>query len=186
VGNWCSIIAPFHQNVPQTEYQIIIEPKMSFGTGHHQTTYMMITAMKDMVLEGKSVLDMGSGTGILAILAKKMKASYVEAIDIEEWAVENCEENGLRNNVVFDVSLGGKEQISDVEFDVILANINLNILLDQLKDYARSIKINGVLALSGFLSVDEEQITEAAENAGFILDKKYSKNNWLCLTFSKK
>ncbi len=186
VGNWCSIVAPFHQNVPQTKYQIIIEPKMSFGTGHHQTTYMMIAAMKEMILEGKSVLDMGSGTGILSILAKKMKASYVEAIDIEEWAVENCKENGLRNNVIFEVSLGGKEQISDVKFDVILANINLNILLDQLQDYARSIKLNGVLVLSGFLSVDEEHITKVAEDVGFILDRKYSKDNWLCLAFSKK
>lgn len=186
VGDWCSIIAPFHQNVPQTEYQIIIEPKMSFGTGHHQTTYMMITAMKDMVLANKKVLDMGSGTGILAILAKKMEASYVEAIDIEEWAVENCEENGLRNNVVFDVSLGGKEKISETAFDVILANINLNILLDQLDVYASRIKQGGKLALSGFLSVDEEQITKAAEDVGFIRDNKYSKDNWLCLAFSKK
>ena len=186
VENWCSIIAPFHQNVPQTEYQIIIEPKMSFGTGHHQTTYMMVSSMREMDIKGKSVLDMGSGTGILAILAKKMNASFVEAIDIEEWAVENCIENSKRNNVSFDVKLGGKEMISNKEFDVILANINLNILLDQLNIYADNIKQGGVLALSGFLSVDEEIITKAAFDAGFLFNKKYSKDNWLCLAFSKK
>ncbi len=186
VENWCSIIAPFHQNVPQTEFQIIIEPKMSFGTGHHQTTYMMVNAMREMKLEGKSVLDMGSGTGILAILAKKMKASFVEAIDIEEWAVENCIENSERNDVSFDVKLGGKEMISNKEFDVILANINLNILLDQLNVYSDNIKQGGILALSGFLSVDEEIITKAAIEAGFLFNKKYSKDNWLCLAFSKK
>ena len=119
VENWCSIIAPFHQNVSQTEFQIVIEPKMSFGTGHHQTTYMMVSAIKELSLEGKSVLDMGSGTGILAILAKKMKASFVEAIDIEEWAVENCIENSKRNNVSFDVKLGGKELITHMDFDFI-------------------------------------------------------------------
>jgi ribosomal protein L11 methyltransferase len=186
VENWCSIIAPFHQNVPQTEFQIIIEPKMSFGTGHHQTTYMMVNAMREMDLNGKTVLDMGSGTGILAILAKKMKASFVEAIDIEEWAVENCIENSKRNNVSFDVKLGGKEMISSLKFDVILANINLNILLDQLNVYAENIKQAGVLLLSGFLSVDEEVFTKAAEDAGFVFNKKYSKDNWLCLAFSKK
>ena len=186
VENWCSIIAPFHQNVFQTEFQIVIEPKMSFGTGHHQTTYMMVSAIKELNLEGKSVLDMGSGTGILGILAKKMKASFVEAIDIEEWAVENCIENSKRNNVSFDVKLGGKELITHMDFDVILANINLNILLDQLGVYSSHIKKGGVLVLSGFLSVDEEIITKASFENGFSLRKKYLKDNWLCLAFSKK
>lgn len=186
VENWCSIIAPFHQNVSQTEFQIVIEPKMSFGTGHHQTTYMMVNAIKELNLEGKSVLDMGSGTGILAILAKKLNASFVEAIDIEEWAVENCIENSKRNNVSFDVKLGGKELITYLNFDVILANINLNILLDQLDVYSSNIKKGGVLVLSGFLSVDEEIITQASIKNGFSLIKKYLKDNWLCLAFSKK
>lgn len=186
VENWCSIIAPFHQNVSQTEFQIVIEPKMSFGTGHHQTTYMMVNAIKELNLEGKSVLDMGSGTGILAILAKKLNASFVEAIDIEEWAVQNCIENSKRNNVSFDVKLGGKELITHLNFDVILANINLNILLDQLDVYSSNIKKGGVLVLSGFLSVDEEIIIQASIKNGFSLIKKYLKDNWLCLAFSKK
>ena len=186
VGNWCSIIAPFHKNVPQTEYQIIIEPKMSFGTGHHQTTYMMIEAIKEMKLEGKSVLDMGSGTGVLAILSKKMNASFVEAIDIQEWAVQNCIENSKRNNVSFNVKLGGKEVISNIKFDIILANINLNILLDQLDVYSKNIKEGGILLLSGFLSINEDVIKEAAIKIGFSFKKKYIKDNWLCLVFSKK
>ena len=186
VDNWCSIIAPFHQNISQTEFQIVIEPKMSFGTGHHQTTYMMVKAIKELNLEGKSVLDMGSGTGILAILAKKMNASYVEAIDIDEWAVENCIENSKRNNVSFDVKLGGKELIANMNFDIILANINLNILLDHLDVYSSNLKKGGVLVLSGFLSFDEEIIKKASIKNGFSLRKKYLKDNWLCLAFSKK
>lgn len=186
VEDWCSIVAPFHQNVPQTEYQVIIEPKMSFGTGHHQTTYMMVDAMREMNLEGKDLLDMGSGTGILAILAKKMKANYVEAIDIEDWAVENCVENCERNGVEMIVKLGGKEQISSKQFDVILANINRNILLDQIQDYANNINTGGTLAMSGFLFEDENIISEAAHAVGFSSEKKYTKDNWLCLVFSKK
>ena len=186
VDNWCSIIAPFHQNISQTEFQIVIEPKMSFGTGHHQTTYMMVKAIKELNLEGKSVLDMGSGTGILAILSKKMNASYVEAIDIDEWAVENCIENSKRNNVSFDVKLGGKELITNMNFDIILANINLNILLEHLDVYSSNLKKGGVLVLSGFLSFDEEIIKQASIKNGFSLRKKYLKDNWLCLAFSKK
>lgn len=185
VGSWCSIVAPFHQNVPETTHQIIIEPKMSFGTGHHQTTYMMVSAMKEIQIEGANVLDMGCGTGILGILAKKMKANYVEGIDIEDWAVENSVENCKRNDVEMEVKLGGKEQINSTNFDVVLANINRNILIDQLLSYAKCIKKNGILLLSGFLSDDEEIILKESMKSGFKLTKKYSKDNWLCLQFLK-
>jgi len=186
VGNWCSILAPFHQNTFETKYSIVIEPKMSFGTGHHETTFMMVQGMQDLNLENKDVLDMGSGTGVLGILAKKMGASYVEAIDIEEWAVENCLENAQTNQVELNVKLGGKELISNTKFDVILANINRNILIDQMSVYASHLKPGGNLFLSGFLTDDEQTITDCAKSQNLALLKKLNKENWLCLTFTKK
>lgn len=186
VGNWCTIKAPFHKLQSSTTHCVVIEPKMSFGTGHHETTYMMVENMQKLNLDGKKVLDMGSGTGVLAILAKKMKANAVTAIDIEEWAVENCSENATMNNVSFEIKLGGKEQISAKDYDVILANINRNILADQMSTYSESLKSNGKLLLSGFLSDDEAYITDIAQNNNFTFASKAQKENWLCLTFSKK
>ncbi len=185
VGNWCSILAPFHQNEFETQHTVVIEPKMSFGTGHHETTFMMVQAMEDLNLNGLDVLDMGSGTGVLAILAKKMKANYVEAIDIEDWAVENCKENATNNDVELVVKLGGKEQISEMQFDVILANINRNILIDQMEPYSKHLKSGGKLFLSGFLSEDENTITDCAISNNFAPLKKHKKENWLCLGFTK-
>ena len=185
VGNWCSIMAPFHQNKFETEHTVVIEPKMSFGTGHHETTYMMVQALENLSLNGLKVLDMGSGTGVLAILAKKMQANYVEAIDIEDWAVENCIENAEKNNVELNIKLGGKEQISDKKFDVILANINRNILIDQMPLYAKHINAGGTLFLSGFLSDDELTISDCAKSNNFSPFKKFKKENWLCLGFTK-
>ena len=186
VENWCAILAPFHQNTFNTKHSVVIEPKMSFGTGHHETTFMMVLAMKELVLKDKDVLDMGSGTGVLAILAKKMESNYTEAIDIEEWAVENCVENAYKNNTEFIIKLGGKEQISDQPFDVILANINRNILIDQMSIYATRLKTGGKLLLSGLLTDDENTITDCANAQSLELTKKLNKENWLCLTFTKK
>ncbi len=186
VGNWCSILAPFHQNEFDTKHKIYIEPKMSFGTGHHETTFMMVQVMENLDLKGKSVLDMGSGTGVLAILAKKMQAQYVEAIDIEDWAVQNCIENASINNVKLEVKLGGKEQISKNVFNVILANINRNILIDQMATYADHLDIGGELFISGFLTEDEEIISNCAFQNNLIQLKKLKKENWLCLAFIKK
>lgn len=186
VGNWCSILAPFHQNKFNTQHTVVIEPKMSFGTGHHETTFMMVQGMESLDLKGKDVLDMGSGTGVLAILAKKMEAQYVEAIDIEDWAVENCIENATNNQVKLEVKLGGKEQISDKTFDVVLANINRNILLDQMTLYADHLKPGGKLFLSGFLTEDETTILNCAIKNNFAPLKKLNKENWLCLAFTKK
>ena len=164
VENWCAILAPFHQNTFNTKHSVVIEPKMSFGTGHHETTFMMV----------------------LAILAKKMESNYTEAIDIEKWAVENCVENAYKNNTEFIIKLGGKEQISDQLFDVILANINRNILIDQMSIYATRLKTGGKLLLSGFLTDDENTITDCANAQSLELTKKLNKENWLCLTFTKK
>ena len=186
VGNWCSILAPFHQNEFDTQHTVVIEPKMSFGTGHHETTFMMVQGMESLDLNGKDVLDMGSGTGVLAILAKKMGAGYVEAIDIEDWAVENCIENASNNQVELNVKLGGKEQIGEKVFDVVLANINRNILLDQMALYSEHLKPGGTLFLSGFLTEDEETISNCAISNNFSPLKKLNKENWLCLAFTKK
>ena len=185
VGTWCSIIAPFHQNKFNTKHTIIIEPKMSFGTGHHETTFMMVQSLEELELNNKKVLDMGSGTGVLAILTKKMGAKYVEAIDIEKWAVSNCKENAFTNGVELSIKLGGKEQISNNKFDVVLANINRNILIDQMDLYAKALKINGTLFLSGFLTKDEKAISDCAIRNGFRPLKKFNKENWLCLAFTK-
>ena len=186
VGNWCSILAPFHKDIYNTQHSIIIKPQMSFGTGHHETTFMMVETMKTIDVNNKKVLDMGTGTGILAILAKKMGAEYVEAIDIERDAIHNCIENASNNNVDLVTKLGGKEHIEKKYFDVILANINRNILLDQMELYSAKLKKGGNLLLSGFLSGDEEKIITSANNNDLHLTHKKNKENWLCLAFTKK
>ena len=186
IGNWCSILAPFHKEIYNTQHNIIIKPQMSFGTGHHETTFMMVETMKTIDLNKKKVLDMGTGTGILAILSKKMGAGYVEAIDISCDAIHNCIENASNNNVDLVTKLGGREQIDNKNYDVILANINRNILLNQMALYSTKLKKGGDLLLSGFLSEDEEKIITSANNNDLHLSHKKNKENWLCLAFTKK
>ena len=186
VGIWCSILAPFHKDIYNTQHTIIIKPQMSFGTGHHETTFMMVEAMKTVDIKNKKILDMGTGTGILAILSKKMGADYVEAIDIASDAIHNCIENASNNNVDLVTKLGGKEQIDNKNYDVILANINRNILLNQMALYSTKLKKGGDLLLSGFLSEDEEKIITSANNNDLHLSHKKIKENWLCLAFTKK
>tara|TARA_B100001778_G_scaffold30965_1_gene22433 strand:- start:2156 stop:2989 length:834 start_codon:yes stop_codon:yes gene_type:complete len=186
VGDWCSILAPFHKNVYNTKYTIIIKPQMSFGTGHHETTFMMVETMKSVDLKNKKLLDMGTGTGILAILGRKLGADYVEAIDISDDAIKNCAENASINNVNLVTKLGGKEQIENKKYDVILANINRNILLDQMSLYSEKLNTNGNLLLSGFLASDEEIILTSASQNNLHLVHKKNKENWLCLAFIKK
>ena len=186
VGDWCSILAPFHKNVYNTKYTIIIKPQMSFGTGHHETTFMMVETMKSVDLKNKKLLDMGTGTGILAILGRKLGADYVEAIDISDDAIKNCAENASINNVNLVTKLGGKEQIENKKYDVILANINRNILLDQMSLYSEKLNTNGNLLLSGFLAGDEEIILTSANQNNLHLVHKKNKENWLCLAFIKK
>ena len=146
------IKASFHQNLPQSLYEIIIDPKMSFGTGHHSTTALMIKMMITMDFKNKDVLDMGCGTGVLAILAHKLGASHVSAVDIDEWAVNNAKENLQHNSIKnFEIWQGGAETLTNNKFDVILANINRNILVNDMPAYANSLKKGGLLILSGFL-----------------------------------
>lgn len=183
VDNTVSVRAPFHEN-PNLQYDIIIEPKMSFGTGHHETTHMMIQHLINMDLEGKKVLDMGCGTGILAIFSEMKGARPIDAIDIDNWcylnSLENVERNGCKHISVYE---GDAQLLEGRKYDVIIANINRNILLNDMHTYAKSLKPNGVLLLSGFYNIDIPAIEEACVQYMLKLDGKLEKNNWVSLKF---
>jgi len=183
VDDEVSIRAPFHKN-PGLTYDIVIEPKMSFGTGHHETTHLMVQHLRTMNLEEKHVLDMGCGTGILAIFAEMKGAKAVDAIDIDNWCYENSIENVERNNCkVISVFEGDSSLLKPKSYDLIIANINRNILLSDMAVYAASLKENGVLLLSGFYTEDIEMINASAEKNGLVLDKKLERNNWVGLKY---
>lgn len=185
IDSWVHIRAPFHP-FPGTHFEYVLEimPKMSFGTGHHGTTAGILRTMSGLHFYQKSVLDMGCGTGVLGILAAKMGASYVLGIDIEPWAVENALENAERNAVQMEVLEGGKELIAG-NFDVILANINRNIILDQLPDYARVINRGGLLVCSGFYVHDVDIIRENAALNGFTFVSENMEEQWANVVFSR-
>jgi ribosomal protein L11 methyltransferase len=181
----CYIRAPFHKTEPGIQYEIIIEPKMSFGTAHHETTSLMIEMMLEMDFTGKKVLDMGCGTGILAILAEKMGACNIVAVDNDEWSYENALENISRNNSEsIRVALGDYYTMDDKEFDIILANINRNVLLEQITAYSGMI-VKGVLLISGFYEDDIPLIRDKAEQNGFQLLKFITRNGWTAIKFNK-
>jgi ribosomal protein L11 methyltransferase len=178
----CRVCAPFHQQLG-VQYELIIEPKMSFGTGHHATTHLMLAEMLTMDLSGKKVLDMGSGTGVLAILAEKKGALELDAIDIDEWAFENCNENALRNGCSKIQSIqGGAEKITQ-HYDVILANINRNILTRDGAIYWSHLKNGGHLLLSGFYEQDVPILTNAFPESTII--KQAIKDGWCMLHLIK-
>lgn len=186
VDNKCTIRAPFHDNTPETEFEIIIEPKMSFGTGHHETTHLMIKSMLQVEFKGMDVLDMGCGTGVLAILASLKGAKNITAIDIDEWAYQNCIENIEKNNCTnISVFQGGAELIKNKVFDFILANINRNILLHDMKYYSKSLKISGNLLLSGIYETDLDMIKDEALKQNLLFEHVESKNNWVSASFRK-
>lgn len=179
------IRAPFHQAPPKNVLDIIIEPKMSFGTGHHETTYLIAKRLLDLSLENKSILDMGCGTGILAILAKKKKCGNILAIDNDEWAYTNCIENCQRNHVDIEVVLGDAHDIKNNKFDVIIANINRNILLRDMHIYTDALNDKGLLLLSGFFMVDKNILMEQAQQLGLKLHFEATKNEWAMLELIK-
>ncbi|MAR99691.1 MAG: 50S ribosomal protein L11 methyltransferase [Flavobacteriales bacterium] len=184
IGSKCGIRADFHEPL-EVEYEIIITPKMSFGTGHHATTYGMIEAMLGLDFNDKKVLDMGCGTAVLAILAHQLGSNKVDAIDIEEWAFNNALENIIMNgssNIL--VHKGGKENIEG-EFDIILANINRNILIQDMHAYSSHLLHNGLTLFSGFYEQDLDLIKQEAKRQGLKYISHNSKNNWVTAKFQK-
>ncbi|TYR36603.1 50S ribosomal protein L11 methyltransferase [Sphingobacterium phlebotomi] len=188
VDDICYVRATFHESKPDIPYEIIIDPKMSFGTGHHQTTSMMLSYILKNDFKDKEVLDMGCGTGILAILAVKRGAKHVMAIDYDEVCVESVKENKTRNNIApIDAELGSEERIRGKVFDIILANINRNILMDQLEQYGLSTKSGGELYISGFYDGEDlEMLTQKAQSAGFDYQHKKTQDRWCAAKFLKK
>ncbi len=187
VENTCCIRAPFHDKIDNIEYDIIISPKMSFGTGHHETTYLMIKRLLGLNIKNMNVLDMGCGTGVLAILSKMKNAKYVEAIDIDEWAYKNTLEN-IRNNNCTDikVKLGGAELLGKVKYDCVMANINRNILLTDMKKYVKSMSEKGLLLLSGFFGSDIDVLLNEASKYQLEMVYTERKNDWAILHFLKR
>ena len=184
VENQVSIRAEFHsnQNLP---HEIIIQPKMSFGTGHHATTYLMIQQMLDMDFENKTVLDMGCGTSVLAIFAKQKGAGKTVAIDIDEWSVENSKENAERNNVDLDISQGTADNLGAENFDIILANINRNILISDIPTYVSVLNDGGQLLLSGLCFFDVDDILEVCNEHKLTLKRKLQREEWVSLLLEK-
>ncbi len=186
VDNLVTVRAPFHE-IPQTDYDIIIEPKMSFGTGHHETTHMMIQHILRNDFLGKSVLDMGSGTGVLAIMAEKRGATQIDAIDIDNWCYLNSLENTERNNCkCISVYEGDVSLLKRKKYDIIIANINRNILLSDIPTYSKCLTNDGLLILSGFYQDDTEFIRDKCADYQLNLLDKIEKNNWVALKFQIK
>jgi len=181
IGNFCAIRADFHAPVSGVEHEIIITPKMSFGTGHHATTFQVIQLMQQINFMDKDVLDFGTGTGVLAILAEKLDAQNIQAIDNDEWSIENAKEN-IKTNTCSRIHLAKADSLTiNQRFDIILANINKHVILQNLPSIAKHLRINGVLILSGLLNSDQQEIADAALKEDLIIQKHSQKNDWIAL-----
>ncbi len=176
--------APFHPHRTDVDYELIIEPKMSFGTAHHPTTYMMLSYVAELDMVGRRVLDMGCGTAVLGILAKMRGADYVEGVDIDEWAFNNARENASANNVDITLKLGDAGTLQG-NFDIIIANINRNILLADMERYAAVLNVGGTLLLSGFYEADEGVLIARANELGMTLKSKKNRDGWSALQLMK-
>lgn len=186
VPEFCTVRAAFHTIPITTPHEVIVTPKMSFGTGHHATTFLMMQAMRDIAFQNLSVFDFGTGTGILAILAEKLGAASVLAIDIDAWSVENAMENCMKNAAEKVEILQAKIDFVETEqrFDVVLANINRNVLLESMPVFQRCLNKGGILLLSGLLRQDENMIVEAAKAQSFSLLSRSDRSDWICLKFT--
>ncbi len=186
VNEKCVIRAPFHDKA-EVEYDIVISPQMSFGTGHHETTFLIANELFSMNLKEKSLLDMGCGTGVLAIIAHKLGAKPIEAIDIEEWAYENTLDNNRLNDVEgMKVFQGDADLLKGKKFDIILANINRNILTQDMGRYSESLNTGGLILFSGFYDTDLPVIELSANENGLVFVKNEVKNSWTMAVFMKK
>jgi ribosomal protein L11 methyltransferase len=186
VGDFCAIRAQFHAPIAQVKHDILVTPKMSFGTGHHATTYLMIEAMASLALADKTVFDFGTGTGVLAILADKMDAQTVLAVDNDSWSLENAAENIASNHCTRIQLLEMEAFPLDSKFDVILANINRHVLLAQMNVMSEGLAKDGVLLMSGLLSSDAAIIEEAAVQAKLERVMLQEKDSWICLQYRLK
>lgn len=186
IGNACYVRAPFHPARPDVELEFVIEPKMSFGTGHHETTSLMVEWLLEETFEGKSVLDMGCGTGLLAIMAARKGARPVTAIDNYIYAYENTIENAQRNNTPhINVLHGNAGLLGKETFDILIANITKNVLLQDMEKYVSVLNPEGVLLLSGFLEKDRADIIECVQSLGLTFAGEKKKKDWLALRFVK-
>jgi ribosomal protein L11 methyltransferase len=187
VQDRCYIRAGFHAPRPGITYDIVIQPKMSFGTGHHDTTRLMAELMLDLKWEGKKTIDVGCGTGVLAILAGKMGAKDITAIDNSEWSCENTQENAAGNNIAVEVLLSSVESYTGSGFDRIISNITRNINKAHIPKYAGMMKSGGILLMSGFFDRDRDFIHEEAIKHGFgLLHAIASEKNWMALSYQKQ
>ncbi len=184
VDDFVAIRADFHEPIAGVEHDIVITPKMSFGTGHHATTYMMIQQMRKTNFTGKAVLDFGTGTGVLAVLAEKLGAKNILAIDNDDWSIANAAENIERNNCTR-IKLEKTESLQeDEQFDIILANINRNVILDNFSSMIKKLSPEGIILLSGFMSEDEACILAEAGKFPLLFNGKTTDKGWICLRFT--
>ena len=186
VGKLVYVLASFHSPQPGFQYEIVINPKMSFCTGHHATTFQLLSLQGNIDHQGKRVLDVGSGTGILAIMAHLLGAKEVEAFDIDSWCVDNGNENFELNGLSTQMGLGTIREVKPKgPYELILANINKNVLLDELAIYTSLLAPQGILLLSGFYSEDIDDLNQAASLNGLRLTTQSTKDNWAALEFQK-
>lgn len=187
VDDFCGIRAEFHSNLVGVEHELVITPKMAFGTGHHETTFMVIQLMRGINFNGQSILDYGCGTGVLAILASKMGGAKIDAIDIEQAAwqntIENCETNGIENVNSYK---GELSILKDRTYGIVLANINRNVILESLETLSDILIPSGLFVISGILKTDHDLVFEAVKKNGFEHLKTIEKNKWLAMQWKRK
>ncbi len=184
VANKCVVRAPFHKEYPNAEYEIVIEPKMAFGTGNHETTSLMMEYILENEMRNKTILDMGCGTGILAMLASMKGAQKITAIDIDKWSYESTKENAESNNCKnIEAFQGDASLLGNEKYDIIFANIHKNVLIEDMRKYQMVLKNGGLLFMSGFYETDYDDITNKAKELGFKPNDYKSKNKWVAAMY---